>query len=114
MGMDVYGRGNGEEHYFRANIWSWRPIVEIMERSGVEVPSSWSLNDGEGATCATECRNIARKLRIWLDREENVNEQSFFLDTDYKINGRNPYGVTREHLQEWIAFLDQVDGFEIW
>jgi hypothetical protein len=34
MGMDVYGRNPTSEagKYFRANVWSWRPIHALIEQ----------------------------------------------------------------------------------
>lgn len=123
MGMDVYGRRN-KEAYFRANVWSWRPIVDLMVEVGWKVPHSWQFNDGAGLTSEKQCHALADLLQKYLD--ENPDSNHFEHDTDWemKLNAkgtfgkgegftRNPYSTNREHVQEWIKFLRVCGGFRI-
>lgn len=116
MGMDIFGNN---DTYFRANIWQWRAICHVMERTGFEVPFGWSVNDGEGFTSRAECDELAERLTTFLDSCVDV---LFVMPSDLQvdINGkfvepgtpgaRSPYVVSREHLVEFIEFLRNCGG----
>ncbi|MEO1137658.1 MAG: hypothetical protein AAFW68_13815 [Pseudomonadota bacterium] len=121
MGMDVFGHSG---NYFRANIWSWRAIIDVMEQSGIEVPGDWSFNDGAGSDDPNECQNMADSIDTFLNRNR---DESFSVESSRGLavdeNGRfvpagtegavSPYCVYRDHLIEFVAFLRECDGFEI-
>ena len=55
MGMDVYGKDPSSEcgQYFRANIWSWRPILDQIVATcrdlvDDELLEAMAYNDGAG------------------------------------------------------------------
>ena len=55
MGMDVYGVApeNERGEYFRANVWTWRPLAEyVLEVASEKIIGiedvSWHFNDGDG------------------------------------------------------------------
>lgn len=53
MGMDVYGKNadDARGEYFRANVWWWRPIPEIISMIAPEIYAKcehWGSNDGDG------------------------------------------------------------------
>jgi len=55
MGMDVYGRNPSAEsgRYFRANMWHWRPIHELIctlcaDLLDMELIEAMAFNGGEG------------------------------------------------------------------
>ena len=128
--------------YFRANVWSWRPICEAMWESGAcyELPDGqWehmSFNDGAGARSREECDRMAAKLRSWMnekiwddtnrwvpegyDKDDmQVDEQGRFVSkTEAELKDvvtHSPYSVSKEHLEAWIRFLENCgDGFEVW
>jgi hypothetical protein len=57
MGMDIYGK-NG--NYFRANLWSWRPINMlcdlVIEKDSLQLKTeNWGYNDGAGLETQEEC-----------------------------------------------------------
>ena len=140
MGMDVTG-DNG--NYFRANCWSWRPIMEAMWESGAcycmdeEQFDGMHINDGCGAETEEQCKAMAAKLSQWVETIE-WNKDNYWVPevfekdkgcvttTDGKfikyeeaqeqgIKTMSPYRVYKEHLEEWIQFLkDCGEGFEVW
>lgn len=67
MGMDVYGKNpiSDTGRYFRANVWSWRPLAAVVchlcpdEAAGCQ---HWHTNDGDGLD-----RNGAARLAHALD-----------------------------------------------
>ena len=121
MGMDINGN-NGK--YFRANIWSWRAIRDVMELSGIDVPGSWSCNDGAGCDDPDECQNMADKIEAFLKSRDDeyfstpssngmgVDLNGRFVPADTK-GARSPYRVYRDHLSEFVEFLKTCEGFEI-
>lgn len=64
MGMDVFGRKptTKEGEYFRANIWSWRPIHALCETVLKRKLSGWEFNQGEGFETQEECTTLADAL----------------------------------------------------
>ena len=75
MGMDVYGLKNSKA-YFRANIWSWRPIhAVIAEVASDFIPEkvihAMSFNDGAGLESEEDCKKLASRISAWL--EHNVD-----------------------------------------
>jgi hypothetical protein len=123
MGMDVYGRRN-KEAYSRANVWSWRPIVDLMIQVGWDVPGAWSFNDGAGLTSEKKCHALADLLQKYLDENPDANRFEHSTDWEMKVNDAgvfgkgegftgNPYWTDRDHVQEWIKFLRVCGGFRI-
>jgi hypothetical protein len=62
MGMDIYGRHLTSEagKYFRANVWSWRPIHALIEQECADVLDVEMLRQlgfmtalGDGSMCAS-------------------------------------------------------------
>jgi hypothetical protein len=52
MGMDVVGKSG---NYFRASVWSWRPLADYMQFVAPEITSTcthWHTNDGDGLDAA--------------------------------------------------------------
>ena len=75
MGMDVYGIGN-EKAYFRANIWSWRPIHSLISKFASDLVDEdtirlMSANDGAGITNPDDCVKLANRIENWM--EHNVD-----------------------------------------
>jgi hypothetical protein len=122
MGMDVSGIGNPDA-YFRANVWSWRPIHNLCEiATGREYPA-WAFNDGAGLQTAEECKKLADALEKYLKEfplEEislesacRVDEKGFFLPKG-ATGGKSAYSTSRSHVEEFIKFLRVCNGFEIY
>ena len=77
MGMDVYGiaptdkaddAGELVGAYFRASIWSWRPIHSIIEMVNRQCElnintDGFGYNDGKGLRDPAECRRLAAAIR---------------------------------------------------
>ena len=120
MGMDVYGNSG---NYFRANIWSWRAILRTIELAGHGVDPEWTCNNGAGFDDQEECDALAEQLEAFLaswDGDEmevecstmRVDSEGRFVSPDTP-GGRSPYRTSREHLQCFIEFLRECDGFAI-
>ena len=115
--------------YFRANCWSWRPIHDFTtEHAGhlysEEIDKHMAYNDGAGIP-AEVCGEVADVLQVALDNMEgdtrSIDMPDFQVDNE---TGRfveysdetthSPYRAHREHIQEWIHFVRNCGGFEVW
>jgi len=149
MGMDVSGRNpqNKTGEYFRANVWSWRPINEMIQMICYDLLDEETLerlgfNDGAGAKDQDTCNRMADRFEDFLDDnkfepigklevrnalvperkkfqfalQENgsqVDSKGRFCDADHP-EAQSPYEVTVNHLRDWIDFLRNCGGFEVW
>ncbi len=65
-------RQNNPGDYFRANCWSWRPLMAIMEMSGALdcLPDTqaehMNYNDGAGARTKKQAKDMASCVREWV------------------------------------------------
>lgn len=137
MGMDVSGRNpkNKTGEYFRASVWSWRPIHEIMATTcrdllGDELLQSMSYNDGAGPEDQETCTKMADRISVWMEHnaggaEIDVEWGRVEAGTGRILNKeeleKNPhiktealYHVDDEHLNRWVEFLRNCGGFEVW
>lgn len=104
MGMDVYGKKPTKKQgeYFRANIWSWRPIHALCETVLKRELPGWEFNNGEGFDAQPECTELADALEKYLaefpkdeisvESELRVNEDGSFL-----LAGRDGRPVAVRH-----------------
>jgi len=139
MGMDISGRNpvNDSGVYFRANVWSWRPIHELICKLGSDLMTDDILigisgNDGKGPDSPEVCQKLADRLAIWLEHNVNgysldigchvlteVNErghQSFATREqamDPTVDSESAHRVCDKHLQEFVTFLYNCGGFQV-
>ncbi len=134
MGMDVYGRKPSSEagKYFRANVWSWRPIHALIyelcsDRLNDETLEGMNYNSGAGPTDQATCTAMAERFEMWM--EHNIDGHKVDLGMNVARDGRllsdeeiegdpgiqfeTPHRVDDDHLKEWIEFLRHCGGFEV-
>ncbi len=80
MGMDLYGTEPTSEvgSYFRANVWWWHPLAEIVEKFAPEqwkLCEHWHTNDGDGLD-----GDGAAALAAVLDAAVDDESLSMFMD----------------------------------
>lgn len=135
MGMDVWGRNPSSPagRYFRANIWSWRPIHALCFELGSdllddETLARMAVNVGAGPTDQETCTQLAERFDQWL--EHHAGGHQVDLGLRVTADGRfvspeelarqpdletvSPYRVDDEHLREWVGFLRHCGGLEVW
>ena len=80
MGMDIYGSKsrNKDGEYFRANVWTWRPIHFLCDESGTVDTTGWERNDGCGLKTQAECDVLADALEGMLPELEFSFDRAFF------------------------------------
>jgi hypothetical protein len=81
MGMDIYGKN--DPTYFRASLWSWRPLraISAMAIDKYELglsTDSWGYNDGHGLDNQEECDKLAAGIMRMITESEEL----FKLDDD--------------------------------
>jgi len=85
MGMDVYGREPKTEtgKYFRANVWSWRPIHALIEIANLlngerlvpdDVMLHMGFNDGAGLKTKQSCNALADAIERLLLHPSIIRE----------------------------------------
>jgi len=103
MGMDVYGRKpkNKTGEYFRANIWSWKPIyylcgiakLEHEEKTGHDdlIPEKtfrgMEHNDGSGLRSERKCKLLSDYLQKLVDFlfHPKVVPHEYKMDDTFKL-----------------------------
>ena len=133
MGMDVFGVNPKSEagKYFRANIWSWRPIHELIEKANVlppEMVEGMAFNEGVGPN-EQQALLLAAQLETMLDGMDDDN--TFMLSDEIDgpvaamlsqfkeqgidiISPRGPvYQAEVAHVREFITFCRESGGFEV-
>lgn len=123
MGFDLFGTSG---NYFRANVWSWRPIVGLIEETGLfddEILGEISRNNGFPIS-GERARELADRLEAMLpDLPEEIQAKDdcgLRVDDDGRCiaqgngSGRDPHWTDKEHLEEFIDFCRESDGFEVW
>lgn len=134
MGMDVYGKAPASERgaYFRANIWSWRPIHELIEQTNVlpqKMVEDMAFNDGAGPD-AEQAKLLAYALEMLVAGMDDDNEFVLSHEIDGPvadiIKHLNEQGVSLvsprgavystdvAHVREFIDFCRDSGGFEVW
>jgi len=134
MGMDVYGKApaSPDGEYFRASVWSWRPIHELIEKANVLPPDmveDMSYNDGAGPD-KKQAKLLAYALEMMIDGMSDDHE---FMLTD-ELDGAiaevlrqlsaggvevvsprgTVYSADVAHVREFIKFCRDSGGFEVW
>jgi hypothetical protein len=122
--MDIYGKApkNQSGKYFRANVWSWRPIHNLCRTVLGQDLIGWGYNDGDGLHSQKECDALADKLKVYIQSlpgEEIILESLTRVDESGKFlrghsGGKSAYFTNKDHVREFIVFLYNCGGFEIY
>lgn len=76
---------NNPGHYFRANVWSWRPLNLIIDYVNQKYEldletDGFGDNSGCGLDTQEECDKLAEGLKLFLERAElNDEEDALYL-----------------------------------
>lgn len=144
MGMDVFGNEprNEKGEYFRANVWSWGAILQLMDEAnqrfslGLDL-ECFEFNQGAGLSRRKDCDRLASALEKLL---AETDTQLFTLDSDpvgceaavlgilqnsgWSVSGKPSalgasavapatYSAERSHVEEFVTFLRNCGGFRI-
>ena len=108
MGMDVHGQqpDSPAGEYFRANVWSWKPIADYCLRVAPRIVGKIQYlysNDGDGLNGA-DSKRLAAILKGWCNYCQGKGSVRPW-STHYS------FGL--DHLQEFAEFLEHCGGFRI-
>src|SRR4051794_623272 len=118
MGMDVYGKKPTSEvgAYFRAMIWQWEPLAELVQIIGGDLAAKcayWYTNDEDGLGAAD-----SRKLAGMIETALKTGEVASYLEerkahlTAFPDEGF-AHALDTEIVRAFAAFLAACGGFEI-
>lgn len=134
MGMDVFGRApeNEDGDYFRANIWSWYPILDLIKQTGVlpeQMTVEMGYNDGAGPEDGEQAKALADALEALLGDTADENE---FIKPDAAdedgtaavglmlhrmLTGEDTaapvFSTEASHIREFIRFCRASGGFTV-
>jgi len=134
MGMDVLGRNPSSKagEYFRANVWSWRPIQALIvelcsDLLDDDTLTGLSFNSGYGPKEQTTCSEMANRFDQWmehhvsghtLESESRVTREGRFVSpqeqaANPELETVSAYETDDDHLKEWIEFLRNCGGFSV-
>lgn len=134
MGFDVFGikPKNESGEYFRANIWMWPSILELIEKADVvdeETLTSMSFNDGTTVT-AEQAELLADRIEAMVG---DVDDEAAFIPMGVQNNlgsmllqALNKMGVEHDVkpdipvysadgalVKEFITFARNSGGFNV-
>jgi len=131
MGYDVYGKN--EPTYYRASVWTWRPLLAVNRqvnrifKLGLKM-DDWDYNQVDGLETQEECDRLAEAFRAWMENDWPKGAQvlelevtpgpvetalvSAFTGAGFQVGGTG-YRLTQEKALEWIDFLRSCGGFHI-
>ena len=81
MGFDLNGENKkGEETYFRANVWTWRPLWKLV---CIETNLSSEVYEGKKnkKDCVVCTNEYSKQDGIPIGKQKNF-QTSYFLDKD--------------------------------
>jgi hypothetical protein len=127
--------------YFRANVWSWRPIHMLictiadsyLKKNGkilIEDPvlEGMGMNNGDGPEEDWICQELATGFNIWLEHNASGLELDLgcrvekaasemgghsFTKSDDPSTTKSAHSVEDEHLKEFVSFLQNCGGFQV-
>jgi len=133
MGMDVSGKNPDAPvgEYFRANVWSWRPIHQLMCKLCGDLLSEglleqMSYNDGAGPDDQETCTQMAIRFSQWLEKNHNGHAVDLgcycaegtgrFVGDEELARGdpvETAHRTSDAHLKSWVQFLLHCGGFAV-
>ena len=102
--MDVYGKSG---NYFRANLWSWRPINALIDHVndlydlGIDT-SGFPYNDGAGVDNQEKCNELADKIEGLINNDNFKDHDIIYVNMGAwsNENGKTYYTGDIESLDE--------------
>jgi len=125
--------------YFRASMWSWRPLWDIMNKTcdgilGEEMLTALCYNDGAGPEDQETCDEMADAISEFLEDSKWLEQSEYSIASDLRVKNetgefvsmselddekvwhetRSAYGIEISHILEWCRFLKKCGGFQAW
>jgi hypothetical protein len=92
-------------YYFRANVWSWRPIQMIIDMANdafdLEIDtSSYGTNDGAGLDTQEECDKLADGIEAVLKLDKEMDGDRIYMSLGMWVNYEGNFNVDAEIQRE--------------
>ncbi len=111
MGVDVIGRRSG---FFRRSWWYWRPIwkltIDVTPDLTERQKGAGFFNDGIRISKSAAARMA---VALKLIRQLPMRQRKRMVSDAVEAFGEH-YGMDEEDLEEWVEFLEDCGGFEVW
>jgi hypothetical protein len=131
--MDIYGMNPSGKagEYFRANVWSWSPILERIAATGVlpsDLVEEMGYNSGAGpdavlaGVLADALEAMVRDtdddgIIVALNEDGKNGTAMVGLEALRFLTGSTEsadFSTSVAHLREFIEFARASGGFEVW
>ena len=125
MGFDLTGINakNKKGEYFRNNCWYWRPLWDFATNVTMDLKNPQKLehkgftNDGYKVN-KTEHKALVKGLKWAIETHElgqkaDVVERTALKDCLRGVGEKN-YPFEWGNVKEFLEFLENNEGFEIW
>jgi hypothetical protein len=134
MGMDIFGNLPSTERgrYFRANIWTWPSILDLIAETGVlpaDLVEAMNYNDGAGCDeeqCARLADALEAKLSAVPENGEFITVEPTSPSAQFALHLKGvfeqmgadtgndtTFGVPVERVWEFVGFLRESGGFRV-
>ena len=118
MGFDIYGLDPQTEkgHYFRNNVWYWRPLWQLICEECDDIITGGSYNDGVEISAEQAIKIFKRLVDKAPEIEEGILEYEKSRKVAKEINPKDfdtNYPLTSENVWEFAEFCKESGGFEI-
>lgn len=90
-------------HYFRANVWSWRPIhmaclasIESFDLEFDEDAHNWAYNSGDGLKTSEDCNELADALEDLIEgmKRKKVKMFGYNMTERWSTKSKDENGYT--------------------
>ena len=124
MGMDLSGIKPVSEkgHYFRSNVWFWRPLWNLVANDCADILSKDQIEGGEyndgTEISAKQARQISDRILGDLDYiKDGIERYETQRKKDLEKNPDNfeaSYPMDYKHTVDFAIFCKESGGFMIW
>ena len=86
-------------YYFRANVWSWRPINKIINKVNVDYnldldTEGFGSNSGNGLKNQADCDLLANAIENYVENNENLlNSQVMYVNMGMWVADDNTFTI---------------------
>jgi hypothetical protein len=89
-------------YYFRANLWSWRPLnkiinlVNLTHNLNLDV-EGFGSNSGDGLKTQEECSLLADAIEEYLENNQNLNDsQVIYVNLGMWVANDNSFSIKKQ------------------
>jgi hypothetical protein len=113
-------QGKNPKAYFHVNNWAWRPLMELIDQVNdtfnlnIKDLDKWHSNDGYGLDTQEECNKLADALEHIIKNQPYNKTVRMKNLPPLAASLKNTYGIDIGTVVQFIKFLRECNGFEVW